>query len=102
MLEERGRAARPARAGTPCSPALAYPVPSAVDASCSRCEELYELPVVALALDLPHPSEGRRVAGAESAMERGRFTPWAYRDDYRVRPDVPGCVALRVHRPRGS
>ncbi len=36
------------------------------------------------------------------SLERGRFTPWACRDGYRLRPCVPGCVALWVQRPKGA
>ncbi len=50
-------------------------VPSAVSVSLERGDSAVRAPVGRTALDLPRPSEGRRVSPAKSAMERGRFTP---------------------------
>ncbi len=50
-------------------------VPSAVSVSLERDDSAVRAPDGRTALDLPRPSEGRRVALVKSAMERGRFTP---------------------------
>jgi hypothetical protein len=53
--------------------------------------------LAALALFLTYPAlqKGGAWVSTTSAMERGRFTPRACRIDYRLRPCVPSCLALR-------
>ncbi len=57
--------------------------------------------LAALALFLTYPAlqEGWRVLVDETCMGRGRFTPRACRIDYRLRPCVPSCLALRCSDP---